>query len=82
MGPLASLIGLDVTGDVLDNWPLSVTRRREQLARSRGNRPGSQLLPSRLIPHRHRSRAELQPAHELQVDTLREPREQRRPVAR
>src|SRR5215467_8291774 len=28
-------------------------------------------LPSRLIPHRHRSRAELQPAHELQVDTLR-----------
>jgi hypothetical protein len=28
-------------------------------------------LPSRLIPHRHRPRAELQPAHELQVDTLR-----------
>ena len=28
-------------------------------------------LPSRLIPHRHRSRAELQPAYELQVDTLR-----------
>src|SRR2546425_12907633 len=26
-------------------------------------------LPSRLIPHRHRPRAELQPAHELQVDT-------------
>src|SRR5207249_1026037 len=35
-------------------------------------------LPSRLIPHRHRPRAELQPAHELQVDTLRQPREQRR----
>ena len=39
-------------------------------------RPGSrrlqsQWLPSRLIPHRHRPRAELQPAHELQVDTLR-----------
>jgi hypothetical protein len=31
----------------------------------------AQRLPSRLIPHRHRSRAELQPAHELQVDTLR-----------
>src|SRR5437016_1861573 len=28
-------------------------------------------LPSRLIPHRHRPRTELQPAHELQVDTLR-----------
>ena len=28
-------------------------------------------LPSRLIAHRHRPRAELQPAHELQVDTLR-----------
>ena len=28
-------------------------------------------LPSRLIPHRHHPRAELQPAHELQVDTLR-----------
>ena len=28
-------------------------------------------LPSRLIPHRHRPRAELQPAHELQVDILR-----------
>jgi AraC-like DNA-binding protein len=28
-------------------------------------------LPSRLIPHRHHSRAELQPAYELQVDTLR-----------
>jgi hypothetical protein len=28
-------------------------------------------LPSRLVPHRHRPRAELQPAHELQVDTLR-----------
>jgi hypothetical protein len=27
-------------------------------------------LPSRLIPHRHRPRAELQPAHELQVDGL------------
>ena len=29
------------------------------------------LLPSRLISHRHRSRAELQPAHQLQVDPLR-----------
>jgi hypothetical protein len=28
-------------------------------------------LPSRLIPHRHRPRAELQPAHELQVDPPR-----------
>ena len=32
---------------------------------------GASWLPSRLIPHRHRPRAELQPAHELQVDTLR-----------
>jgi hypothetical protein len=28
-------------------------------------------LPSRLIPHRHCPRAELQPTHELQVDMLR-----------
>jgi hypothetical protein len=28
-------------------------------------------LPFGLIPHRHRPRAELQPAHELQVDRLR-----------
>ena len=28
-------------------------------------------LPSRLVPHRHGPRAELQPAHELQVDMLR-----------
>ena len=27
-------------------------------------------LPSRLVPHRHCPRAELQPAHELQVDML------------
>src|SRR5262245_18110697 len=39
-------------------------------------------LPSWLIPHRHRPRAELQPAHELQVDMLRQPREQRRSMAR
>ena len=31
----------------------------------------AQWLSSRLIPHRHRPRAELQPAHEPQVDTLR-----------
>ncbi len=30
----------------------------------------AQWLPSRLIPHRHRPRGELQPAHEPQVDTL------------
>ena len=28
-------------------------------------------LPSRLIPHRHRPRAELQPTYQLQVQTLR-----------
>src|SRR6185436_18632346 len=39
-------------------------------------------LGSRLIPHRHRPRTELQPAYELQVDTLRQPGEQRRPMAR
>jgi len=31
----------------------------------------AELLPSRFIPHRHRPRAELQPAHDLQVDPLR-----------
>src|SRR5260370_40660248 len=31
----------------------------------------SRSLPSRLIPHRHCPRAELQPPHELPVDTLR-----------
>jgi hypothetical protein len=30
-----------------------------------------EALPFRLIPHRHRPRAKLQPAHELQVDMLR-----------
>jgi len=32
---------------------------------------GLALLPARLIPHRHRAGAELQPAYELQVETLR-----------
>ena len=32
---------------------------------------GLAWLPSQLIPHRHRPRAELQPAHELQVDRFR-----------
>jgi hypothetical protein len=31
----------------------------------------SRWLPSRFITHRHRPRAELHPAHELQVDTPR-----------
>src|SRR5213075_1038544 len=47
----------------------------------KNERPAKCTLPSRLIPHRHRPRAELQPAHELQVDTLRYPRKQRRPMA-
>src|SRR5260370_42329775 len=34
-------------------------------------RANARWLPSRLIPHRHRPRAELQPAHELEVDMLR-----------
>ena len=52
--------------------------------RTPSGRLGEQVrwLSSRFIPHRHRPRAELQPAYELQVDTLREPREQRRPMAR
>ena len=33
--------------------------------------PRPRLLASRLIPHRHRPRAELEPAHELQVERLR-----------
>src|SRR6476646_11254836 len=31
----------------------------------------TEWLPSRLIPHRHRPRGELQPAHEPQVDMRR-----------
>src|SRR5260370_13338765 len=42
---------------------------------------GPQLVPSRLVPPRHFPRAELQPAHELPGDMLRQPRQQRRPVA-
>src|SRR5688572_5568425 len=38
-------------------------------------------LPSWLIPHGHRPRSELLPAHELQVDRLRQAGEQRRPMA-
>src|SRR5262245_41380224 len=49
-------------------------------------RPGTaktsfRWLP-RLIPHRHHPRGELHPAHEPQVDALRQPRKQCRPVAR
>src|ERR1044071_8887256 len=36
---------------------------------------------SRLVAHRHHPRGERPPAHELQVDVLGEPREQRRSVA-
>jgi hypothetical protein len=39
------------------------------------------LTSSQLIPHRHRPGAEFQSVHEFQVDTLRQSREQRRPVA-
>lgn len=57
-------------------------RKRFQIKEQKpGKRHEAFLLPSQLIPHRHRPRAELQPAHELQVDTLRQPREQRRPMA-
>src|SRR5512147_933886 len=41
-----------------------------------------QALRSWLIPQGHRPRTELQPVHEPQVDELRQPREQRRPMAR
>src|SRR5690349_7509180 len=37
-------------------------------------------LASRLVPHRHRSRAELLPAHQLQVEEPGESREQCRPM--
>src|SRR5262249_47076286 len=53
--------------------PERPTREGRSYRRKGGLRePGLQTrwLPSRLIPHRHRTRAELQPAHELQVDTL------------
>jgi hypothetical protein len=43
-------------------------RRKDDLG---GHRLQFRWLPSRLIPHCHRPRAELQPAHELQVDMLR-----------
>jgi hypothetical protein len=36
-----------------------------------GSGQQAQWLLSRLIPHRHRPRAELQPAHEIQIDVLR-----------
>src|SRR3954462_11285803 len=39
-------------------------------------------LSSRLVPHGHRSRAELEPADQPQVERLREPCEQSRPVSR
>jgi hypothetical protein len=46
--------------------PLHAHVRQPQLRRHE-----TFLLPSRLVPHRHRPRAELQPAHELQVYRLR-----------
>ncbi len=42
----------------------------------------TERLPSRLVLHRHRSRRELHPAYELQVDVLREAVEQLWSVAR
>src|SRR5262249_24955663 len=48
--------------------PLAPYRRKGDL---RERRLQSRWLLSRLIPHRHRPRAELQPTHELQVDMLR-----------
>src|ERR1700751_5257268 len=57
--------------------PLSATGLQE-ISRFRSSR----FLSSPLVPHRDCPRAELQLAHELQVDMPREPREQCRPVAR
>src|SRR5687768_2492682 len=51
-------------GSVLRNaWP-----SRSMMRPTRASKP--EWLSSRLVAYRHRPRAELQPAHELQVDTL------------
>jgi hypothetical protein len=55
-----------VTGGASAASPLHAHVRRPQLRRH-----DAFLLPSRLVPHRHCPRAELQPADELQVDMLR-----------
>ncbi len=61
----------------LTNVPLArsiAMQRANELRLSRAAHAGGRAcgwLPSRLIPHRHRPRAELQPAYELQVDMLR-----------
>lgn len=59
----------------------AVTPDRRDRAAARGRRGGRGPAPG-LVPHRHRPRAELQPAQEPQIDMPRQPREQRRPVAR
>src|SRR5262249_46292528 len=66
-----------------DPYP-KISVKNYMSAKIRGGRLGlrSGWLSSRLIPHRHCPRTELQPAHELQVDWLRQSREQRRPMAR
>src|SRR5262245_12089887 len=53
-----------------DRWRpyIALYRRKDDLGERRLQ---SRWLPSRLIPHRHRPRAELHPAHELQVEMLR-----------
>src|SRR5215212_9210010 len=72
------------------SWLIGLTRASRHRADAQAWRAGlpdaadsgehARWLPSRHIPQRHRPRAELPPADERQVDMLREPREQRRPV--
>ncbi len=66
--------------------PTGPMRSRPRLVSDTPIRPARaskpRWLPSRLVPHRHGPRAELQPAHELQVDMLRQPREHVGPLRR
>src|SRR5262245_31320419 len=56
----------------------ATTRRTSWL--SRCSSPSSSRLPSGLVAQGHGARAELAAAHELQVELLGQPREQRRPM--
>src|SRR5437867_3252210 len=60
-----------LTPDFVNRLELRWTWRKLLAMRSRCLLFVVMVLPSRLIPHRHRPRAELQPPHEPQVDTLR-----------
>jgi len=74
-----SLAVLARLGGAGGKWlPREVAERRVILARPRAHScawlscaAAFRRNPCRLIPHRHRARAELPPAHQLQVEVLR-----------